>query len=808
MLQAMAVEDEANGNAIAEFREIVQSIISDGTFAVGGRLPATFPWPRLEVEGVGRLAFPLCAEQAATLKAVCTPSPFGRGHATIVDPAVRRSVEADADRVRLSAEWATAVTALAQTACESLGLSFAVDAHLYKMLYYETGDFFLEHQDTEKEPGMFEHFGGHLDVRHLGERKRFGLDGPESADALHYAAFFADVHHEVQPVTAGRRLILAYNLVRRGGSGGVAIPSNVVLVQRARAAADRWQAPAKLLVELDHEYTATSARFAMLKGRDRALVRTLQETQLLDLHLVTLVKSRSRYDYDDEDDDDEDDGHEDETAEMEDILAESTTVDGWVNERDEAVTMDVKVDVRMELLRGAADIFADMEPTNRSYEGFMGNYGPTLEFTYRRTLLVVWPRTRSLEIAGVSPALALAQTQKDAGDMAAATATLARIAAFAKPPTLPQLALAVECAAAVSAVDVALAFLRVWASRASVPPPPPSFPFHRSLLTPTPSASATLVPAIAAAVRTFGWTTAVRDTVVTSVVQPLGVAGVIELAAAAQDAPPALLAAVDWRSAVLPLSALVAAIDLAAAGFVVALELLHLVAAANLSYADLAVLVEHSWQTPTSATPALAVALAQRPPDARRTASVAVRLLATPAAAPVLVQTLVANCRSPHDTVVPDVLAVARAVASSEAYQALARFRLSLLPGDAAAPPPFSWCQPTVELLSHPQVQAFLRGPTERMTECGFNGIAHARNFAAKYFDGRVNAITGASANATPLGTGKNARCDIVKTQAYHDAATAAWHRHKREAEALRQLLMATAAPPSATVVVDLSLDD
>ncbi|KDO28054.1 hypothetical protein SPRG_22189 [Saprolegnia parasitica CBS 223.65] len=215
---ARVVCDDGNGIKTL-LRSILDSVVTHGTFATGDQLPNGFPPSLLRVDGVGRIAFPLCPEQAATLKAACTISPFGRGHDTVIDTNVRRSVEATADKVHLSPAWTAAVNQLAIDACEKLGLSFPVDAHLYKLLLYEEGDFFLEHQDTEKEPGMFgtllvqlpaEHTGGHLDVLHRGQTKRFGLDGPASADALHYCAFFADVHHAVAPLTSGHRLVLTY----------------------------------------------------------------------------------------------------------------------------------------------------------------------------------------------------------------------------------------------------------------------------------------------------------------------------------------------------------------------------------------------------------------------------------------------------------------------------------------------------------------------------------------------------------------------------------------------------------------------
>ena len=46
----------------------------------------------------------------------------------------------------------------------------------------------------------------------------------------------------------------------------------------------------------------------------------------------------------------------------------------------------------------------------KDYEGYMGNYGPTVEHFYYRALIVIWPRSLALKIAlnaGVESAVRL-----------------------------------------------------------------------------------------------------------------------------------------------------------------------------------------------------------------------------------------------------------------------------------------------------------------------------------------------------------------------------------------------------------------
>jgi hypothetical protein len=70
------------------------------------------------------------------LISACEIAPFGKGLATVVDPAVRQCWQLDAARVVLSARWQRHVQALAHAACVELGLdpvALGVEARLYKV---------------------------------------------------------------------------------------------------------------------------------------------------------------------------------------------------------------------------------------------------------------------------------------------------------------------------------------------------------------------------------------------------------------------------------------------------------------------------------------------------------------------------------------------------------------------------------------------------------------------------------------------------------------------------------------------------
>ena len=111
---------------------------------------------------------------------------------------------------------------------EQLGLpAEQLEARLYKLLVYEKGGFFLPHRDSEKHdrmvaslivvlPNPFE--GGTLIVRHGAAKETLTFAEAAAGKAPCYAAFYADCEHEVQRVTRGVRLCLAYNLVLKPNS--------------------------------------------------------------------------------------------------------------------------------------------------------------------------------------------------------------------------------------------------------------------------------------------------------------------------------------------------------------------------------------------------------------------------------------------------------------------------------------------------------------------------------------------------------------------------------------------------------------
>src|SRR5262249_48789946 len=191
----------------------------------------------------------------------------------------------DPKNFRLDDAWNSAIADATRAVAEQLGLpADRLEASLYKLLVYEKGGFFLPHRDTEKHdrmvaslivvlPNPFE--GGKLVIRHGAVRQKLAFGDAAAGKMPCYAAFYADCEHEVERVTHGVRLCLAYNLVlkpmhEKSSATRPPTGSADLVAESLRS----WVAkqPAKPLVfALEHHYTERGLSLDLLKGADRQL---------------------------------------------------------------------------------------------------------------------------------------------------------------------------------------------------------------------------------------------------------------------------------------------------------------------------------------------------------------------------------------------------------------------------------------------------------------------------------------------------------------------------------------------------------
>ena len=426
-----------------------------GTFCTSGDLPLVMPG--LEVNGLGAVRLPLGKTQARQLVNLCYQAPYGKGTETLVDTDVRRVWELDPEQFQLTnPKWEELLLDITDRVRDVLGLGRRTLApHLYKLLVYEEGDFFLSHRDGEKLDRMVAtlvvglpsvHAGGELVVTHEGMQHVVEFAGAASGHELSFAAFYADCPHEVRPLQSGYRLCLVYNLTLATSRGkkGLTAPTTAGVVEAVKGLLDEWrEAEAddaqKLAVTLEHQYTQDGLTVDTLKGVDRTRAEVLftaaeQAGCVAHLALVTFWQSgsaeggydggygygryRRRY-WDDDDDDDEDDDDDANQYEMSEVYDQSLVANHWSDRQGSKIALG-EIDLDEEEIVDHLSV-EDWEASREEFEGYTGNAGMTLERWYHRAAVVIWPCDKHFEV------LCTAGTDASIGGLASMVKSLKRV---------------------------------------------------------------------------------------------------------------------------------------------------------------------------------------------------------------------------------------------------------------------------------------------------------------------------------------------------------------------------------------------
>ena len=411
--------------------QVLAEVDRPSDVCTSGDLPLTMPG--LIVEGLGALQLPLGEPQGRELIGHCRQAPYGKGTQTLVDTAVRRVWELDAKFVQFTnPKWALLIDSIIGEVQQKLGLeSCKLTAHLYKLLVYETGSFFLPHRDGEKLDRMVAtlvvvlpsaHEGGALIVSHDGHQHEMTFPGAASGYELSYAAFYADCQHEVKPLESGYRLCLTYNvtLAKSRSKKGVTAPSYESVVGKISALMTSWcnnPDSQKLATLLDHRYTRDGLSLGALKGVDRSQAEVLFEAAersgcVAHLALITLwqhgtaesdwddyayPRNRSYHSWSDFDEEgvegDDEAGSE---YEMGEIFDTSLLADHWSDRQGGKVLFGK---IQLDETEIVSDAALDAgNPSEEDFEDYTGNAGMTLERWYHRAAVVIWPREKHFAV--------------------------------------------------------------------------------------------------------------------------------------------------------------------------------------------------------------------------------------------------------------------------------------------------------------------------------------------------------------------------------------------------------------------------
>ncbi|KAG2357217.1 hypothetical protein BDR07DRAFT_1298273, partial [Suillus spraguei] len=165
----------------------------------------------------------------AVLQKHATPSPFGRGTETVMDPTYRHGTELKADEFAFDSkkDERAYYKEFIQHIQDELQISMFVGkrAYLkfYKLAIYGEGGHFDWHRDSTHSDAHHgtvlvalntEWEGGELLLRHQGIETTANLHPKKSGDKLCpvVVAFYTDTEHKVVPVTKGTRLVLQYDV--------------------------------------------------------------------------------------------------------------------------------------------------------------------------------------------------------------------------------------------------------------------------------------------------------------------------------------------------------------------------------------------------------------------------------------------------------------------------------------------------------------------------------------------------------------------------------------------------------------------
>jgi len=407
----------------------------------------------LEVRGVGPLPFPIPREQARLLLAKAQPARYGRRDQTMLDRRVRDAGEIPASQVKLDRRrWRRTLQPMLAALGADLGLAPGqrLAAKLHNLLIYGPGQFFKQHQDSERADGMVGTLvvtlpstftGGAIVVEHVGEVVSYRAN----KQPLSFIAFYADCRHEIRPVKTGYRVVLTYDLMLQGEAKG-AQPAPPTLVDalasrlrehfttppppfpyRPKDAPPR-EPPSRLVYLLDHQYTERGLGWRRLKGGDAARAAALSAAAeragceivlaLAEVHETRECEEecweprwhrRRSWQRGEEDEwlaDEEPPIDDPDSYVVGDLIDSSVTLERWID-RDGGAAETILTTVAEEEVCATTPSSA-LTPWAAEYEGYMGNYGNTMDRWYRRAVLVLWPRERSFAVrAEAAPGWAL-----------------------------------------------------------------------------------------------------------------------------------------------------------------------------------------------------------------------------------------------------------------------------------------------------------------------------------------------------------------------------------------------------------------
>ena len=389
------------------------------------KITAPYKALSLAVDPLGTINFPISARTAKALIVEAEPAKFGRRDQTIFDRQVRDAWEIPKSQIKTNG-WEEQLESVLHEVQRNLGLpeDGELTAELHNLLIYMPGQFFKKHQDSEKADGMLatlvvwlpsEFTGGELVIEQHGDKQIFQAPH-DITEQLTFIAFYSDCHHEVKEVKTGYRIALTYNLFFKASSKTLPFQVNEQLDRELKTYFDTTdegelcsngsEHPQWLVYLLDHQYTQKSIGWQELRGADRQRVAEFLSSAKklgLEAHLALAelhetwsteggdygYRSRS-YGIRDRNNEYENKSSDADNYQLNELLEDSIVLCHWMDRAGhhlEGRAHSIPHD--MVCWTKAVDEFTPFQTT---YEGYMGNYGNTLDRWYHRAAIVLWKK--------------------------------------------------------------------------------------------------------------------------------------------------------------------------------------------------------------------------------------------------------------------------------------------------------------------------------------------------------------------------------------------------------------------------------
>ena len=353
------------------------------------------------VQGFGKLAMPLDKQTTLALMNQAQKAKFGFRDQTCFDDNVRDTYEIPADQLDVDISTNMLGKMMSDMRAKlSLPSHIGLEPYLHNLLIYGPGQFFKPHQDSEKLPNMVgtlvvvlpsPHIGGDLIVTHKNNQHRFATENIDS-EQCHCVAFYADCQHEITPVRHGYRVALTYHLVANVDNSKQAEMNarnpalEKALQQYFESDKPDDQSPDVFAYFLDHEYSEHGLNWNILKGVDYYNAHALHQAgdqlgliphlALVDIHEVWATEW--------------------DEPEPIDYIDAGVALNFWLDRANQQLPYTKYVLGEHQFCCGKpTDAF---EPTDSQFEGWMGNYGNTIDYWYRRAAVVLWPKEDDIKM--------------------------------------------------------------------------------------------------------------------------------------------------------------------------------------------------------------------------------------------------------------------------------------------------------------------------------------------------------------------------------------------------------------------------